>query len=567
MRARLRHILFGDAPAGTVAAVLGVAVLLVAVTFIPYALFSARTPPDHQFMGIIDSPSDQNCYLAWMRQAAQGRALWREHMTSEPHEPVFTNSLWYVLGRTVAITGWDPYTVYEGARVLFGFVHFVVLYRVLALFLKDQRQRWYAFLLVAVGAGFGGYLAPFIGDRRPDLFVDAYVTEAFSFYSVLAYPHFALSLTFLYVTLALAMRALESASVPLAVIAGVVGLLMASFHPYCVATVGVVCAVYAALMAHLGRIRAGRGVALLVGLGLPMLPQVAYLLWAVSTSPIMASWSRAMAESCRSYAPLGYLMGYGLVGLLALTGIRLVFAWEAMQPRELFIAAWLLGGVPLLYSFPVLGFERRLSEGLQLPITVLAVRQLFGPVAEALARTPTGRTWGVERTRRALPVVVLVLSLPTAAWLLVRPLAVTRDPSRIEDKYYLHREELGALRYLTEVSTEEDVVLSAGGIGNYIPRMTDARVLLGHYAETVDRELRERDVAGFFSVGAADAARTKLLRERGVTYVWWGIEEQQLGAFDPTRLGYLVPVFASEHVAVFRVDRFRMPSGKRGLSR
>ena len=557
MRMRLRWLLFADTPGTTVLAVLGVSIGLILITLLPYYVFERQTPPGFRFMGTLDGLADQNCYFAWMRQAALGRAVWREHMTSEPHAPVFFNSLWYALGRVSAIFGTPLQRTYSTARLLFGLAFYLVLYRFLCLFVHDLRPRWYAFLLAATGAGFGGILAPLVGELRPDLSVDLVIPEAFSFYSVLAYPHFALSLTCMLAVLALHVRGVGTGRIWSSLGAGLVALVLATFHPYVLATIGAVAVVHIALRARVGQAQA-RDVLHLVALLGPSLPQVGYLVWATSTSPVMASWSRGVADTCRSYAPLGYLIGYGLAGFLAVSGLRRVLAWESQEPRQLFVSAWLLAGVPLLYSFPLLTFERRLSEGLQVPIVLVAVGQLFGPVADALARTPSGLRWGVAGVRRWLPPLVVLLSLPTTVWLVARPWVITRSADRLDDKYYLHQDELLALDYLAQTAGEDDVVLSSGAIGNYIPRFTDVRVFCGHYGETIHYAQREAEVARFFQARSTDAFRRRLLADHGITYVWWGQEERETATFDPHSMDALIPVVATERVALFRVDRGRL---------
>lgn len=563
MRMRLRWLVFADTPGNMMFAVLGVSIGLMLITLVPYYVFERQTPPGFRFMGTFDGLADQNCYFAWMRQAALGRAVWREHMTSEPHAPVFFNSLWFVLGRASAIVGTSLECTYQTARLVFGLVFYLVLYRFLCLFVPDLRQRWYAFLLAATGAGFGGILAPLVGELRPDLSADLLIPEAFSFYAVLAYPHFALSLTFMLAVLALHVRGVGTGRVWSSLGAGLLTLVLATFHPYVLATIGAVAAAHIALRARVGQARARDLVHLIALLG-PSLPQVGYLVWAASTSPVMASWSRGVADTCRSYAPLGYLMGYGVTGFLAVSGLRRVLAWENQGSRQLFVSAWLLAGVPLLYSFPLLTFERRLSEGLQVPIVLLAVSQLFGPVAEALARTPSGLRWGAARIRRWLPPLVVLLSLPTTVWLVAKPLVITRSADRFDDKYYLHRDELLALDYLAKTAGEGDVVLSSVGIGNYIPRCTDARVFCGHYGETIHYARREAEVARFFQARSTDAYRRRLLADHGVTFVWWGLEERETATFDPDSMDALIPVVAAEHVALFRVDRGRLAASTEG---
>lgn len=98
-----------------------------------------------------------------------------------------------------------------------------------------------------------------------------------------------------------------------------------------------------------------------------------------------------------------------------------------------------------------------------------------------------------------------------------------------------------------------ETVLARPETGNLIPGRIGHRVVIGHWAETVDYAGKLRSVESFFGTEMVNADRIDLLSGWGVAYVFFGPEEQGLGDFDPTNVDYLVPVYRNDVCAIYRV--------------
>jgi hypothetical protein len=91
---------------------------------------------------------------------------------------------------------------------------------------------------------------------------------------------------------------------------------------------------------------------------------------------------------------------------------------------------------------------------------------------------------------------------------------------------YLTADEVAGLQWLSANSSFADVVMSSSLIGNHIPAWCPARVVAGHWAETLNFRAMLQTVATFYAPGIDPAIRDEILRNTGATYVWWGQYEQ-----------------------------------------
>jgi hypothetical protein len=125
------------------------------------------------------------------------------------------------------------------------------------------------------------------------------------------------------------------------------------------------------------------------------------------------------------------------------------------------------------------------------------------------------------------------------------------DLSRHDYPYYLHRDEVAALRWLEANAAGEDVVLGALAIVQYVPAETGAHAFLAHWAQTVDYYGKEAAVTHFFDVATSDRERLQLIADFGVDYVVDGPAEQALGAFRLEESPHFRRLFASGQVGVY----------------
>ena len=135
-------------------------------------------------------------------------------------------------------------------------------------------------------------------------------------------------------------------------------------------------------------------------------------------------------------------------------------------------------------------------------------------------------------------------------WVDVARIAALTQP----DLFFRPVAEVAAAKWLREELPSTAVLLGSYQTGNYVAAHGGQRVVLGHWAETVDFTGKEAAVTQFFSNNTSDAWRQELLAQFSIEYVWFGPREQKLGDFDPATAVYLTPVYQNESITIFAVE-------------
>jgi hypothetical protein len=446
--------------------------------------------------------------------------------------------------------------VYHFARGVFGLGLLMTVYRFVAAFIGQVRVRRLAWLMVTFGGGLGWLL---IALGRPNWLsstpLDFILPEGFTFLVLYAFPHIALGRTLLLLGVLSLLKVWQldhvlpstiqgsrftplvpiSRAIKWGVIAGLLWLLMGLIVPFYVAVAwavaGAACAVLALRERRLfSSTTLAAGIATFVSA-----PIVCYSAWRFTSDLIYRIW--AAQNQILSPHPLHYVVAYGIPVALAALAAR--DAWRGDRPTWLALA-W-VGVVPLLIYLPF-NLQRRLVEGVQVPLSLLAAIGLTKTTG-AHSRNP-----GL-RTRLAVSIVLVVL-LPTNVIMIAgNSMALRGQPAPV----FRDAEEVAALNWLGRRVESKDVVLASYRTGNYLPARVGARAFLGHGPESANVEQKRALVARFFREATDNAWRRQLLTEYGVDYVFWGPRERDLGAFQPSGVDYLQPVYGQNGYFVFEV--------------
>ena len=218
-------------------------------------------------------------------------------------------------------------------------------------------------------------------------------------------------------------------------------------------------------------------------------PVVIYSLITFTVNPVMRVWSAQ--NLILSPHPLHYVVGYALVGLLAVFGA--VYVWRRRDERALRLVAWAVVVPPLLYL--PFNLQRRLIEGWQVPLAILAALGLAHFVLPAWRRTRfvhwlvrfpryTGRglrQWAITLILLAMIPTNILLMGSGALAVVARAAPIFRDGSEVK-----------ALDWLAARATYNDVVLSSYSAGNYLPARVGARVYIGLGTETAPSKKSKR---------------------------------------------------------------------------
>ena len=521
------------------------------VTSVPYAIGLARSSPDRIFGGSVFAVEDVNSYLAKMREGASGEWLFHIVYTSEPHEGALLFLFHLLLGKLAVLIGLPLEVMYHAARIVLGAFLLVVTYRFTAMITGSIAIRRIAFLLVTFGGGLGWAL---MAAGQPNWLgsppLDLISPEGFTFLVLYAMPHIALarSLMLLGLIWLWTPSARRDWQVGLAVGGSWAG--MALIVPfYVVVTYAIV---FGALCASsLVRRRIAWDLtrrAMVACATCAIFPL--YTLAVLAANPVFSEWSRQ--NQIVSPHPAHYLLAYGVGGGLALASLR--WAWRRNATWH-YLIGWLIV-IPLLVYAP-LGIQRRLIEGWQLPLSLLAAATLVRRVLPAvrrshparwLARFPRYTTAGVQRWALC---GLLLLMIPTYGLLLFDQAlrAATGQPPMFRDGG-----EIAALDWLSTRATYQDVVLAAYPTGNYLPARVPARSFVGHGPETIHLEAKRSLVAQFYSTSTSDAWRETFLRQWAITFVFVGPAERDLGQADLSSTPYLEVWYSARGYQIYRVS-------------
>jgi hypothetical protein len=551
----------------------GLAVTVMALTAVPYLMGFAAQTDQWRFGGLLIASDDGNSYIAKMGQGARGAWLFTLPYTSEPQPGAFIYIFYLLLGKLSGTDHTAQVVAYHLARLVCGAALLVVSYRFLAEFLPFVHQRRLAMVLVAFGGGLGWL--PLVLGWYGNLPVDFYSPEAFTFLTIYTSPHLAAARALFLLALLAHLRrrsawaglALFGVSLiqPLYVLVAwtLIGaeitlrrfaaplleridlLLRRSPHPDPLPFGG----------KESGRMKAGgpplplgegQGVRETIGRSLftnhwslftsylPLLitislsaPAVVYTILVFSLDPILRQWNSQ--NILTSPPPLDYLLAYGALLVFAPLG------WRVVRRRT---SAWLAAGwvllAPIMVYAPI-ATQRRLIEGLQLPLVALAV---------------AGLSLIKRRWRRVTVPVLLCAALAPSVIFFVRSALSASTPGA---PIFHHRDQLTVFDWLRQNAEPGEVGMGTFDTGNLLPVYTPLVAYIGHGPETLYLKEKEPRVAAFFRPETGDAERQRLLAEGRIRFVLYGPAERALGGFDLDRASYLRRRFAQGEYAVYQV--------------
>lgn len=490
---------------------------------LPYLVAGRLAGEGSVFAGFLINPIDGFSYLAKMRQGAEGGWLLHLPYAAEPGPGAFLYVYYLALGHLATALGAPLAGVYLTARFAGAVLMYVVGFLFLRRALGPEGPVWRAYLLTLIASGLGWLVTP-LGLVTPDL----WMPEVIPFLSAYGNAHFPLACAALLAAVVAVMGGGRGREVRRFAIAVVAGAVLGAVLPFVVLSLGGVLILWLAWEKARGESIRARAIPF-VGAIAGAMPWLIYDLWVSRIQPALAGWTAQ--NQTPSPPPLEFSLGYGLILLLALIGIAR--ARPQSTPQGRLLVTWLVVNAVLLYA-PI-DLQRRLSLGLFFPLAALA----------ALGLQSLGRGARLQRTAF---LAVLILSVPSNLLVIGAGLAgVARD----EPSLVMTEGEAAAYTWAAANLPRGSLVLAGPTTGNRLPAFADLRVVYGHPFETPDAEARldlvERLFAG--AVPRTEALRT--LAELGVSYAFFGPEEQALGS--PSWLDGRDPVHRSGGVDIYRM--------------
>jgi len=528
------------------------ALLVLSLSSLPYLLGCYLSSPEMYFGGFVIAVEDGNSYIAKMGQGARGEWLFHLPYTSEDHKGALLFIFYLLLGKLARISGLSLTTTFHLARLVFASFLLITIYVFVSFFTPWRALRRISFLLCCFSSGLGWLL---ISCNLPSLFgdmpIDFWVPDAFAFLVVFTFPHLCLSQTLLLWVFLLALLAFESGEWRFSLLASFAGLAASLIHPYTLPVVGTVLGSYVLVTGKKGGRSVWIRVKHLIIMTLPSAPYLVYTLYIFTAWPAFKAW-REQSYTLSPH-PLHYILGYALVGFLAVPAI--VHLWGRKNEQGSFLLCWIVVTVLVIY-FP-LKIQRRLIEGFQIPLCILASLGLARYVLPAVTRSGLTRSltrfqrYTRPKLRRFVTTAIILLTIPSNLLLIATSLI---QVSRLSPPIFHQGMELEALDWLAAHTQPSDIVLSSYEVGNYIPARAGNRVFWGHGPETIHAEEKENIVRQFFQAQTSDAYREEILRRYNIAYLFYGPAERALGDFQPAARPYLQGVFANGPYTIYEVN-------------
>jgi len=506
-----------------------IAILL--LSCVPYIIAALTAPDGWQFAGILVNPFDGHSYLAKIRQGLEGNWLFHLTYTPEPHAGAFIFTFYLALGHLAALLHLSPILIFHLARLVAGLCLLLVAFRFIAWVTPHFQERRLAFALLLSASGLG-WLGVIFGAFP----IDLWVAEAFVPYSLYANPHFPLAMALMLIIF----QNVEGSTfhVQRLTFIGLAALALALTLPFALLTVWAVLAVFLAWLYITSRRLPWPQIWLTLGVGLFSAPVIIYDYWISITNPILAGWSAQNITAVPSVINL--LLGYGLVGLLAVIGGWLITRQSTPETwsGEWLVFWWAVSGVILLYL--PFDLQRRLITGLHIPLCILAAIGLRRGLANSQLK--------LSQRRQLTAIVLTVGALGTLFVWSLPLLATLQSPSESETTalLFMRQEEVAAFTWLRENTTAAEVVLASPRLGMFIPGQTGTRVFYGHPFETIEAKNKKAMAEAFY--------RGEIQKVTpAVDFIIYGPTEQALG--QPKNLANWPVVFSANNLVVYKAQK------------
>lgn len=527
---------------------LTIALLVAAVTQVPYWLGRHWAPAETVYDGLVGMPHDQNMYFSFMRQAAEGDWLFINRLTSLDHGPALFNLEWLIVGRLMGWLGSEEwaYFLWRMAGILtliFGF------WFLIGRLVHDEFRRRLALVLCAFGGGFGWFFLvlervcgwPAYPPATLDL-SDAWHPFAHMF----AIPHLAVSHGMSLLFLAAFVAGEQTEQARYYVVASTIAILHGFVRPYDLILISGILPMFVLVEGVVTRQWRKKKTALRLLPVLACLPVLVYYVVLFRFHPVFKYWSSQ--GDVPTVALHWRLLGLGLAGVVAGVRVCRPGKYPLASSAERLLLVWLVGVLFLIQAkdLPGLGF---IPFSPVFEITLASVALALGAVCleRRLLVPSVGPAW----RRRALPVaLVATASLGSMVWLL----KIGHNLRTMGD-HYIQAAEYDAYRWLNENAMKSDVVLSRLASGNRMAKYVSARFVLGHrYVTPHVEEISER-VEKFYDGSMTVDEDCSMMNDMGIRWIFVSRADPLASDVQFRELRGVAERFANSGVRIFSYER------------
>ncbi len=525
--------------------------LIFGIISTPYIWGYISEPDDFKFTGMTIGVSIIATSTDWMNQAKEGAWLFTTNRTHEAVPALFLNTLFLIMGLFAGFTGISNIVTYWIFYIISVFGFFIILYYFVAFFFKEPIKRKTSFIIALTSAGFGfifwitfkflNYTPFFFSDRIPlssRIFpIDLWLTDAIPFLTIYSsYIQQIASISLMLLIFMYFVKSLKCYELKYILYSGILTLILCTFHLYDVVTIYVVLTVFVIIK-------------LMKKMNLQILKMYfGYI--SISISPMIFNfYAFILHPTFKEFTtfnlqlspnPFSFVIGLGIPLILGIYYISRVH----LDDKKIFLVVWTIVSLSMAY-FP-LTVQRKFQLGLGIPLAILATYAIFEFVLPKFKK----------HQQNIILIFLIFLMMPTnILWIVKESYKVnTHGYPGVDYPYYTHNLDLEAIEWLRVNAGEKDIIFSGGITGGRIAGMVSKKVYWGGNDMTLNYQIKNQYVENFFN-DMRQVERKNLLYDNNISLVYYGVEEELLGTFNPDGVNYLLEVFDNNRVKIYRVDQ------------
>jgi len=535
--------------------------IVIVITSLPYLYGFLVTPPNSVFIGNgLFNPHDNHVYYSYIEQVKAGRYFLKDVFTAEQQTP-FLNIFWLALGLMAKIFALSPISTFHLARILLIPLLFYALFKFadwyFASDLQKERKIKLALILFSVNTGFGGFLAIFY--NRNLLPLEAWWPEAFVSLSSYASPHFIASWILLIASIFFLFRSINNDGVKNAnwnvIAAGLSGLILTQFHTFYLALlIPLSIAIFFYFASE--KSKNLKDIFLKITIyNLFFLPIIIYYFFLLKDTVMKERlFNAAMLTTNNLFI---VFFAFGFVSILAFSNIIWLFFKKEQTIKQTMIIIWTIIA-PLLLFAPI-PFQKRLIEGWQFPLILLAVGPIIRIADIIKQKTSLGNSY--NRTLFFLFFITPALTIFFSAF------AVYHSDDVFIRQVYLPKNLHHALTWLKTKGNYDEVVLGHLLTSISAAFLADKTIYAGHKFETINIKQKLALLEKFFATETTKMETTKkeqlnktafimdFLTQNRIKYIVWGPYEKNIN-FQPQTKNYFKEIYNQDGVVIYENQHY-----------
>ncbi|MFC1727175.1 hypothetical protein ACFL0Y_01505 [Patescibacteria group bacterium] len=460
-------------------------------------------PEDQWYSGQVSwfDPWDVSTYQNVINQGQDGHLFYQDYFDSENEFEIPLYSLYIITGRASSSLSLRPIVIFHLLGIVTSLFLILSSWWLASLWFKKQWEKMTCLFILVLGGGLGWYFLP--ETALPDI-----ATPNFTFLRALYFPHEAVSLGLLMVTLGYCFVAMTKQKKISIVKAGLANLLMLFFHPYNLIPIAAILTTFC--LWEYFRNKSIKfltnQIPLVISLGLG----VGFYLLTIGKKLLLSPTFTGQLSQSFSSPKFSYLiLGSGLLIPLAI----LPALYRKIDQKTRFMLTWLFIQLAVIYL--PFNFQRLLIRGLWVPISLLAIRGI--------------KTIFPKTTKTFFVVGLTIVSLSGLSSLFVFTQRVSKD---YDNRWvYLNKSEGEIIQYLKEQDQTDKAIMAAPEMANFLTAHTGKKTWLSHKQHLHYQE-RYSKIAQFYQGKMDQDEVLDFFQKTKTQWIYWGPDEKTIAQSD-----------------------------------